>query len=201
MWPRVSRWRSGISRPSAATGSGSSRSVMVPTAASRRAWAGTACWPPCCSHAVPRTRPMRRHHPSAASPLRLRHSSSSPPPHRVAVSSSSCRTSAARATGFVPWPHSPRATRSSPSRSTIPAKATCPMSASSRSSMPRAVGKSGSTRRRPRCAGASPRRRPPSEPRSRRELRRLGVGHIVLSTATSWLPSLAAQLRVQGRAS
>jgi uncharacterized protein (DUF58 family) len=34
-----------------------------------------------------------------------------------------------------------------------------------------------------------------------RELRRLGVGHIVLSTATSWLPSLAAQLRVQGRAS
>src|SRR6185295_11693996 len=33
------------------------------------------------------------------------------------------------------------------------------------------------------------------------ELRRLGVGHIVLSTATSWLPSLAAQLRVQGRAS
>ena len=34
-----------------------------------------------------------------------------------------------------------------------------------------------------------------------REFRRLGVGHIVLSTATSWLPSLAAQLRVQGRAS
>jgi uncharacterized protein (DUF58 family) len=34
-----------------------------------------------------------------------------------------------------------------------------------------------------------------------RELRRLGVGHIVLSTATNWLPSLAAQLRVQGRAS
>jgi uncharacterized protein (DUF58 family) len=34
-----------------------------------------------------------------------------------------------------------------------------------------------------------------------RELRRLGVGHIVLSTATSWLPSLAAQLRVQGKAS
>lgn len=34
-----------------------------------------------------------------------------------------------------------------------------------------------------------------------RELRRLGVGHIVLSTANSWLPSLAAQLRVQGRAS
>jgi uncharacterized protein (DUF58 family) len=34
-----------------------------------------------------------------------------------------------------------------------------------------------------------------------RELRRLHVGHIVLSTATSWLPSLAAQLRMQGRAS
>jgi uncharacterized protein (DUF58 family) len=34
-----------------------------------------------------------------------------------------------------------------------------------------------------------------------RGFRRLGVGHIVLSTASSWLPSLAAQLRVQGRAS
>ena len=34
-----------------------------------------------------------------------------------------------------------------------------------------------------------------------RELRRIGVGHIVLSTATSWLPSLAAQLRALGRAS
>jgi len=34
-----------------------------------------------------------------------------------------------------------------------------------------------------------------------REFRRLRVGHIVLSTATSWLPSLARQLRVQGRAS
>jgi uncharacterized protein (DUF58 family) len=34
-----------------------------------------------------------------------------------------------------------------------------------------------------------------------RGFRRLGVGHIVLSTASSWLPSLAAQLRVQGKAS
>ncbi len=34
-----------------------------------------------------------------------------------------------------------------------------------------------------------------------REFRRMGVGHIVLSTATSWLPSLAAQLRTLGKAS
>jgi uncharacterized protein (DUF58 family) len=34
-----------------------------------------------------------------------------------------------------------------------------------------------------------------------RELRRIGVGHIVLSTATDWLPSLAAQLRTLGKAS
>ena len=34
-----------------------------------------------------------------------------------------------------------------------------------------------------------------------RGLRRIGVGHIVLSTATAWLPSLAAQLRALGRAS
>jgi uncharacterized protein (DUF58 family) len=34
-----------------------------------------------------------------------------------------------------------------------------------------------------------------------RELRRLGVGHVTLSTATSWLDSLAGQLRILGRAS
>ena len=34
-----------------------------------------------------------------------------------------------------------------------------------------------------------------------REFRRMNVGHIVLSTATSWLPSLAAQLRTLGKAS
>jgi uncharacterized protein (DUF58 family) len=34
-----------------------------------------------------------------------------------------------------------------------------------------------------------------------RELRRIGVGHIVLSTDTSWLASLAAQLRTLGKAS
>jgi hypothetical protein len=34
-----------------------------------------------------------------------------------------------------------------------------------------------------------------------REFRRMHVGHIVLSTATSWLPSLAAQLRILGKAS
>jgi uncharacterized protein (DUF58 family) len=33
------------------------------------------------------------------------------------------------------------------------------------------------------------------------ELRRLGVGHVVLSTSTSWLHDLAAQLRILGRAS
>ena len=33
------------------------------------------------------------------------------------------------------------------------------------------------------------------------ELRRLGVGHVVLSTSTSWLHSLAGQLRSLGRAS
>jgi uncharacterized protein (DUF58 family) len=33
------------------------------------------------------------------------------------------------------------------------------------------------------------------------ELRRMAVGHIVLSTATAWLPSLAAQLRTLARAS
>jgi uncharacterized protein (DUF58 family) len=34
-----------------------------------------------------------------------------------------------------------------------------------------------------------------------RELRRMGLGHIVLSTASSWLPSLAAQLRTLGKVS
>lgn len=34
-----------------------------------------------------------------------------------------------------------------------------------------------------------------------REVRRMGVGHVVLSTSTPWLPSLAAQLRSLGRAS
>jgi len=34
-----------------------------------------------------------------------------------------------------------------------------------------------------------------------REFRRLGVGHVILSTATSWLDSLAGQLRILGRAS
>ena len=33
------------------------------------------------------------------------------------------------------------------------------------------------------------------------EFRRMGVGHIALSTATSWVPSLAAQLRTLGKAS
>jgi len=37
--------------------------------------------------------------------------------------------------------------------------------------------------------------------RAAQQLSRTQGGHIVLSTATSWLPSLAAQLRVQGRAS
>ena len=33
------------------------------------------------------------------------------------------------------------------------------------------------------------------------DLRRIGVGHVVLSTATAWLPSLAGQMRALGRAS
>ena len=69
------------------------------------------------------------------------------------------------------------------------------------SSTPRPAARSASTRRRATCATGSPGGGRGSAPRSPLELRRLGVGHAVLSTSGSWLRSLAGQLRTLGIAS
>ena len=189
--PRGSRWPSAISRR--ATGTGSAVSTFGgrgrDVAAARRA-------PRACSRCCSRCAASRSRSRSARPRSATRSAGSAAGP------AARCRRRGlrlARPARLAPaLLRSPPGTTCSPSRSAIRASRSCPTSATSGSSTPRRGVSSGSTPAAGSCASASPRLPPPIASEVARELRSLGVGHLVLSTAGDWLRPLVGFLRDEG---